>query len=129
MDVALAQHDVVAALHLDLVAVFGREQHEIADLGRAHVLAVGDDLRPHQPLRHLRRRRDEDATLAAPLAVGVRDAHEHAVVEHLDRQLVVGRAHSCKLSSGGYWTAASMRSSTSGVSAGMTSSAPKFSTT
>ena len=101
VQVALAQHDVVRALHLDLVAVLGAEQHEVADLGGAHVLAEGDDLGPHQPLGHLRRRRDEDAALGAPLAVLVRDPHQQPVVEHLDGQLVVGGAgHDARVPSG-----------------------------
>ena len=69
VQVALAQHDVVLALDLDLVAVVGAEQHLVADLGAAHVLAERHDLAPHEPLGHLGRGRDEDAAGRRALAV------------------------------------------------------------
>ena len=93
MEVALAQHDVVVAADLDLVAVLGAEQHPVADLGRAHVLAERDDLGPHQPLGDLRGGRDEDAARRSALAVLVGDAHQQPIVEHLDRQLLVVQGH------------------------------------
>src|SRR4051812_47919237 len=37
VQIALAQHDVVLALDLDLVAVVGAEQHAVTRLGAAHV--------------------------------------------------------------------------------------------
>ena len=95
VDVALAQHDVVLAADLDLVAVLGAEQHAVADLGRrARSGPSADDLGPHQALGHLRGGRDEDAARRAPLAVLSRDLHQQPVVQHLDRELVVvGRRH------------------------------------
>jgi serine/threonine protein kinase/DNA-binding winged helix-turn-helix (wHTH) protein len=76
VEVALAEHDVVLALDLDLVAVVGAEQHLVADLGAADVLAEGHHLGPHEPLGHLRRGRDEDAARRRALAVLLAQLHE-----------------------------------------------------
>jgi hypothetical protein len=89
--VALAQDDVVVAPDLDLVAVLGVEQHPVAHLHGPDVGADGHDLGPRQPLRHLGGGGDEDAARRRALSLGARRAHQHAVVEHLDGQLV-GRA-------------------------------------
>jgi hypothetical protein len=89
VEVAFTEHDVVLALDFDLVAIIGAEQHAILHLTGAHVLAEGDDLGPHQSLGDLRCRRDENATRGAALAFVPRDFHQQAIVEHLDRQLLV----------------------------------------
>src|SRR5690606_12346986 len=86
--VALAQDDVVGPPDLDLVAVLRVEQHVVADLHRPHVGADGDHLAPRQAPGDLRGRGDEDAPLRLALPVGVVEAHEHTVVQHLDGELV-----------------------------------------
>src|SRR3954447_20129267 len=92
VDVALAQDQVVVPADFDLVAVVRGEQHLVADLNGAHVLADADDLAPHEPLGHLGGGGDEDAAGRAPLTVLAGDLHEETVVQHLDRKLaVVGR--------------------------------------
>jgi hypothetical protein len=87
--IALAQDDVVVAADLDLVAVLRVEQHVVAGLHGPDVRADGNDLGPRQTLGHLRRRRDEDAARRLALTLARRHRHQHAVVEHLDRELVV----------------------------------------
>ena len=90
MQVSFAEHDVVLAADFDLVAVFRAEQDAIADLGTAHVLAEGDDLGPDESLRHLCCCGDDDATHRPTLALTIGDVDEQAIVEHLDRELLVG---------------------------------------
>ena len=89
VDVAFAQDDVVGAAHFDLVAVFGVEQHLVAGLHAPHVGTGRHDLGPGEPLADLGGGGDEDATAAPPLALGITELHEDAVVEHLDRKAVV----------------------------------------
>src|SRR3954464_15264921 len=84
--VALAQDDQVLAVHLDLVLVLGREEHLVADLDLPAVGPHAAGLAPHQPLRHLRGRRDQDAAAGAPVAVLLAERDQQAVVEHLDRE-------------------------------------------
>lgn len=77
-------------MHLDLEAVFGVEQHLIADLHGTHVRSDGYRFSPRQPLPDLRGRGNEDAGggTALPLGGGQRD--KYAITEHLDRLLGVG---------------------------------------
>lgn len=91
MKVAFAQHHVVDTLDLDLIAILRVEQHLVTHLGGPDVLAERHDLGPYEPLGQLRRRRDQDPARRAPLRIVVRYPHQQPVVEHLDRQLVVGR--------------------------------------
>lgn len=88
MHIPLTEDDVVATLHLDLVAVLGVEQHLIAGFHGTHVRTDGDDRCPHQSLAHLRGGRDEDATGGTTLAIVAAEMHEHAIVEHLDREAI-----------------------------------------
>jgi alpha/beta superfamily hydrolase len=90
VQIALAQHDVVLAADFDLVAVFRAEQDAVADLGTAHVLPERDHLGPYEPLRHLRRGGDDDAAHRTALTLPIRDVDEQPIVEHLDRELLVG---------------------------------------
>src|SRR5262249_12529790 len=64
------------------------EQHPIAHLDRADVVADGQHLGPDEPGRHLGSGRDDDAARRAPLALLAGHPHENAVVQHLDRQAV-----------------------------------------
>ena len=89
VDVALAQHDVVVAPDFDLVPVFRTEQHTVTDLGATNVLSEGHDFGPHESLRQLCGGRDEDAAAAPTLPFLVGDPNEEAVVEHLDRKLLL----------------------------------------
>ena len=84
MDVALTQHDVIGAAHLDLVAVVGAEQNLVTGLGGAHIGPECDHLGPHEALRDLRGRRDQDSARRAALTLALGDPHEQAVVQHLD---------------------------------------------
>jgi len=93
VEVALSQHDEIVATDLDLVPIVRAEQHVVTDLGAAHVRPEGHDLGPHEPLRHLRRRRNEDAPSGLALAVLLAQLHQQAVVEHLDRKLLVDVGH------------------------------------
>jgi len=85
--VPLAQDDQVLAVHLDLVLVLGGEEHLVAHLDLADAGPDAAGLAPHQPLGHLRGRRDEDAARRAPLAVLLAQRDQDAVVQHLDREL------------------------------------------
>lgn len=89
VDIALAQHDVVGAVHLDLIAVFRIEQHLIARFDVADIGTGRNDLGPGQALPDLCRGRDEDAAATAALALGVAEFHQDAVVQHLDGQTIV----------------------------------------
>ncbi len=89
MNVALAQHDVVGSVHLDLVAVLRVEQHLITSFDVPNVRTDCDDPGPGEALADLGSGRDQDATAAATLPVGLPQLDENSVVEHLDREAVV----------------------------------------
>ena len=89
VDIALAQHDVVGAVHLDLIAVFRIEQHLVASFDVADIGTGRNDLGPGQALPDLCRGRAEDAAATATLALGVAEFHQDAVVQHLDGQTIV----------------------------------------
>ena len=88
MKVAFAQHDEVITLHFDLEAIFWAEQHPIANFGRANRRTERDNLRPNETLGHLRRRRNQNATGCASLAIVAANFDEEPVAQHLDRELV-----------------------------------------
>ena len=89
VDIALAKHDVVGAVDLDLVPVLRVEEDLVAGLDRADIGADGDNLGPGQALADLSGRRNEDATATAALPFGVAQLHQDPVVQHLDRKAVV----------------------------------------
>ena len=57
----LADDHLIGTANFDLVAILGAEQHPIAHLRAAHVLAQCNNLRPYQSLGDLGCRRNEDA--------------------------------------------------------------------
>jgi len=93
MQVAFAQHDEIGAAHFDLIAILRAEQNAIADLGAAHVLTECNDLGPHQTLRDLRSRWDQDATGGPALAIALRNPHQQPIIEHLDWKLLIIQRH------------------------------------
>src|SRR6478609_3986675 len=60
VNVPLAQEQVILARDFHLMAIIRAEQHVIADLDRAHVVADREHLPPDQPLRYLGGRRNEN---------------------------------------------------------------------
>lgn len=90
VDVTLSQDDVVGATDLDFVAIIGVEQDLVAELYRSDIGADCLDSRPRKPLPYLRRRRNQDATVGSAFAFANFDIDQDAVVQHLDRKLVVG---------------------------------------
>jgi len=66
--IALAQDDVVVALNLDLVAIFGTEQDLVVDFRAADVRACTNHDTPYKTLADLGCGRDEDASAGSPIA-------------------------------------------------------------
>jgi uncharacterized protein len=86
--IALAQDQEVVALHLDLVTIFGAEQHLVALLGATDVWPRANDLTPHQPLLLLGGSGNENPAATTALGLVGRHAHEDPIVQHLDRPLL-----------------------------------------
>lgn len=93
MDVTFAQHDVVRTAHFNLVPVLGAEQHPVSHFGSTNVRAERDHLGPHQSLGDLGRGGNQNATRGPTLTLILWNADQHPVIEHLDRQLLVGFRH------------------------------------
>ena len=64
MQIALAQHQVGLACHLDLVGIVRAEQHPVAELDRTNMLPDAGDLAPDQALGDLGGGGDQDAAAA-----------------------------------------------------------------
>ena len=96
MQVSLAQHDQVFAAKLDLIALVLAEQHLVADLGAAHVLTECDNLGPRQTLRNLRSRLNQDPSRRCALAIFLAEFDQQTVIQHLDRNLLIGFGHGCE---------------------------------
>jgi hypothetical protein len=90
VQIALAQHQIGLARHLDLVGVLGAEQHPVTELDRSDVLADAGHLSPDQALGDLRGGGDEDAAPAGPLPGSSGRLDHDSVVQHLNRQGGVG---------------------------------------
>ncbi len=94
MDVTFTQDDVIVAPHFDLVAVLRVEQDLITRLHGPHVRAHSDDLGPYEALANLSSRGNENASSGPALTLRAAHVHQHTVIEHLDRKVLAGTAHS-----------------------------------
>ncbi len=91
MQVTLAQQGKGVSADLDLSLVLRVEEHPVTDFHGADVRADPGNSSPGEPTTHRGCRGDDDACRRPPLTgLGV-EGHEHAVVQHPDRQLVIGR--------------------------------------
>jgi len=94
MDISFTQNDVIVSTNLNLVAVLRVEKDLIARLHGPHVGTDSDDLSPDEALADLSSRRNEDASSGPAFTLGAAHVHQHTVIEHLDRKVLAGTAHS-----------------------------------
>ncbi len=88
MQVALAQDQVVLTPHFHFEPLLWVKQHLVTGLNLAYLWPDRNNLCPHQPLGHLRRRWNEQATARRALTFALRDADQNAVVQHLDGRAI-----------------------------------------
>lgn len=91
MDVALSEYEVVIALDLDLVAVFGIEQHHVTGFDRSDARTNRYHLGPGEPLGYLGGSRYQDARSRPALTFSLGHLHQDPIGEHGDR-LLAGEA-------------------------------------